>query len=382
MKKRVTYFDLAKGIGIILVVLGHMENIDAPIRIWIASFHMPLFFVISGMLIALKGEDSLTEGIGNAVKKKAKGILIPYFWFSLMYIPIDIMNVYINHIDSHTFVQNLLDSATFSGISVMWFLPALFIAEATALLLFGRLNTCKGMKTEGDNGLKKGIIILSVTLVMSVVLFTVWDQIRPVYDANSGSYVLCTLLGFVRVIFRGLGMTFHVAVGFVSFKVIKAIEDFIENKTGKKDVDRGLSLAAGVILSAINLSICQINGAVDNHFLLVNSMPLYFMCAILGSIGLVLVCKGLNSIKPVNFLGRNSLIIMATHLQCYLLYAGILVAIAIDAYVTRAKSYVYMFNSVLFTMLFEAIVIFVINRFFPFVTGKGSIKDLFKRKNS
>ena len=96
MKKRVTYFDLAKGIGIILVVLGHMENIDAPIRIWIASFHMPLFFVISGMLIALKGEDSLAEGISSAVKKKAKGILIPYFWFSLMYIPIDIMNVYIN----------------------------------------------------------------------------------------------------------------------------------------------------------------------------------------------------------------------------------------------------------------------------------------------
>ena len=46
MNNRVKYFDLAKGIGIILVVLGHMENIDASIRIWIASFHMPLFFVI------------------------------------------------------------------------------------------------------------------------------------------------------------------------------------------------------------------------------------------------------------------------------------------------------------------------------------------------
>lgn len=102
MKKRVTYLDLAKGIGIILVVLGHMENINAGLRTWISSFHMPLFFVISGMLIALKNEDkklivqdSATEGRWSGLKtltlKKARGILVPYAWFSLIYIPIDII---------------------------------------------------------------------------------------------------------------------------------------------------------------------------------------------------------------------------------------------------------------------------------------------------
>ena len=91
MKNRVTYLDLAKGIGIILVVLGHMENISSELRIWISSFHMPLFFVISGMLLALKGAD---KPIINDVKsgdemkifvvKTARGLLVPYLWVSLM----------------------------------------------------------------------------------------------------------------------------------------------------------------------------------------------------------------------------------------------------------------------------------------------------------
>ena len=94
---------------------------------------------------------------------------------------------------------------------------------------------------------------------------------------------------------------------------------------------------------------------------------------------IILICKGINSIPFIEYFGKNSLIIMATHLQCYILYAGILIAIAIDAYVTRAKSYVYMFNSVVFTMLIEVAIITVINRFFPFIIGKGSIKELFKK---
>lgn len=103
------------------------------------------------------------------------------------------------------------------------------------------------------------------------------------------------------------------------------------------------------------------------------------MCALLGSLSIILICKGFASIGFIDFLGRNSLIIMATHLQCYILYAGIRIALVIDQWVTRAKSYIYMFNSVLFTMLIEVIIILVINKFFPFITGKGSIKDLFTK---
>ena len=47
--KRLNYLDYAKGIGILLVVLGHIYNNNT--KLWIYSFHMPLFFIISGYLL-------------------------------------------------------------------------------------------------------------------------------------------------------------------------------------------------------------------------------------------------------------------------------------------------------------------------------------------
>ena len=44
-KERITWIDSARGITIILVVLGHcIEYVDDPLNKWILSFHMPTFF--------------------------------------------------------------------------------------------------------------------------------------------------------------------------------------------------------------------------------------------------------------------------------------------------------------------------------------------------
>lgn len=43
-QKRLDYLDMAKGIGIFLVILGHIEYIQEDTLKWISSFHMPLFF--------------------------------------------------------------------------------------------------------------------------------------------------------------------------------------------------------------------------------------------------------------------------------------------------------------------------------------------------
>ena len=350
MKNRVTYLDLAKGIGIILVVLGHMENISSELRIWISSFHMPLFFVISGMLLALKGAD---KPIINDVKsgdemkifvvKTARGLLVPYLWFS--------------------FIQNILDSLTFSGVSVMWFLPALFLAEIVAMFIISRA--------------RKYPLMIVFSLSLSVISYVIWTNIKLLYDAYSSIYFFATTLGFVRVFLRAITLSVHVVIGFLMYKLIEYAKDkWIKDNDNRV---RGFDIAAGVILFVVNMGLCLKNGAVDNHFLTLNNLFLYYLCAFIGSMAIILICKGINSIPFIEYFGKNSLIIMATHLQCYILYAGILIAIAIDAYVTRAKSYVYMFNSVVFTMLIEVAIITVINRFFPFITGKGSIKELFKK---
>ena len=116
--KRLDYLDMAKGFGIILVVLGHMEDIATGTRVWISSFHMPLFFMISGILMAVKNGQE--RDLLQCLKKRYRGIIIPYLWFSLSYFIIDIGNLYVvRNIDLHTFIVDTISSATFYGMSVL-----------------------------------------------------------------------------------------------------------------------------------------------------------------------------------------------------------------------------------------------------------------------
>lgn len=48
IKSRDIAVDVAKGIGILLVILGHLKN---PLMDFIYAFHMPLFFFVSGMFV-------------------------------------------------------------------------------------------------------------------------------------------------------------------------------------------------------------------------------------------------------------------------------------------------------------------------------------------
>ena len=49
MKQRIVLYDNAKGIGIILLIFGHLFTYgNVPFSL-IFAFHMPLFFFISGL---------------------------------------------------------------------------------------------------------------------------------------------------------------------------------------------------------------------------------------------------------------------------------------------------------------------------------------------
>lgn len=76
--KRLRYIDIAKGMAILCMVLGHTYSIQEKpfIFVWIYSFHMPLFFITSGILYRIK--KSGEEKYSNLIQKKIKTLLIPY----------------------------------------------------------------------------------------------------------------------------------------------------------------------------------------------------------------------------------------------------------------------------------------------------------------
>lgn len=74
-RKRIEYVDVAKGIAILCVVAGHTFAAYDPGSLqnkFIYSFHMPLFFILSGFFYK-------PQEFKKAFWKKVKSLLVPYF---------------------------------------------------------------------------------------------------------------------------------------------------------------------------------------------------------------------------------------------------------------------------------------------------------------
>ena len=81
MNKRDKVIDVAKGIGIILVILAHvLKGKNIFVLEVIYYFHMPLFFFISGLLSYYDKSNNFKEFL----LKKFKSIIIPYIVFSII----------------------------------------------------------------------------------------------------------------------------------------------------------------------------------------------------------------------------------------------------------------------------------------------------------
>ena len=80
MTRRIDYVDIMKAIGIVLVVVGHSPGLNEYAKITIYSFHMPLFFFISGLLLS---NEKLELKISDYFISQIRALGIPYlfFWF-------------------------------------------------------------------------------------------------------------------------------------------------------------------------------------------------------------------------------------------------------------------------------------------------------------
>ncbi len=96
---RLKHIDIAKGIAICLMVYGHTNSYGMS---FIYSFHMPLFFVLSGYLTKLNVPDgqALKFAVGE-VKKKLKGLYLPWLKYNLLFILLHnaLFRLYVYNVD-------------------------------------------------------------------------------------------------------------------------------------------------------------------------------------------------------------------------------------------------------------------------------------------
>ncbi len=138
---RLEYVDIAKGIGIVLVVYGHvvrglMSASIAPeggllsmIDYCIYAAHMPLFFVLSGMFFA----HSHAKGPAAFWKSRLLSIVYPYILWSLLHGSVQAALSSSGAVNTEM-TWGRLTQILWAPISPFWFLYALFFANVLMAL--------------------------------------------------------------------------------------------------------------------------------------------------------------------------------------------------------------------------------------------------------
>ena len=340
-RKRLTYLDMAKGIGIFLVILGHIEYIREDTLKWISSFHMPLFFVIGGILAYEKREEG--RPLFSALAARARGTLVPYAAFTIMLLTMNTLEHFLEPgaLSGAQLARQYVDAATGYGIHILWFLPAYFTAGAIFLLLE------RGLRPVSRN---LAVLLLAVGAYGVTVIFRL-DQ-YAVMDLSligfAGMDLLITLLrGILAMPFLLMGWYLGAFYGRLPRKAFPVL---------------ALLLIPGGIL-ALHLSVF------DLHYLYVE--PWHYLAACLSCAGLTALMRALPAIRPLAWLGRNSLVIMCTHAAFFVVYYVSLGMFFIDNRIPLPQP-VFNLGVAVLVCAAEIPVVLIFNRYFGYLLGRKS----------
>lgn len=251
-KVRTAYVDIAKGIGIILVVLGHTYNVPATLYNTIYSFHMPLFFIISGFVYNQDKYNSY--GLGQIVYDRAKRYLIPFYLFAGINLVLTLaFNLVFRHIPiTLSAIKNYIlgtlycyaDISHMPNSSPIWFLMTLFIGGIIfwAIMKFSR-------KT-------RPLWAMSL-LAISYILYLFVDFRLPLNLAPTGAAVFFMYLGYVvkrHNLLQHRSLILLFIVGFIASYFNKTSVGMNENVYG----NLFLFVIAAICSSISVLSICKL----------------------------------------------------------------------------------------------------------------------------
>lgn len=283
-KKRDPMISIAKAIGIILMVVGHVYNKESWGVHFIYMFHMPLFFVLSGYFF--NAPQNFTELL-KFTRKKIIGLYLPYLLWTILFVFLHnfLLKFGIGELAYSwnaaigCVCRSALTFVTTEKVLVgFWFLKSLFSAciFLAAILLVTRK-------------IRLDIIQIAIVALLLVSLLIALDFLNK------------TLLGM----FYG---TCFLCVGFLLRKY-----NIAENENGVSWI---------LLLTCVVLLFSRIYTEVSNTEMLSVDKITYLPFAITGSCGsiMVILCsQKISSVKKneifglFRYIGDHTLIILAMH---------------------------------------------------------------------
>jgi len=344
--KRLTCLDMTRGIAIILVVLGHSGFVGNSCNIWLSTFHLPTFFLLSGVLLQRKKEEY--RPLPQLLLQKAKGVLIPYLWFSIGSLCLDFLQILLGNFTWNTLWEHLIQTISFQGYSVLWFLPVLYLAEILLLLL---QKACRRFLRQ------EAIRIIFCTTIITVCSVGSYYGYRSLCNHGIPNFVLLMLRIPVKALISSSFICYGYLFGYAFFGIFKRIHKWY-------------AFLSGAILFITNILCVPHVSLMDLNFLNLPNPWVYLALGTTGGFGCLLLCMSLPNIPLLTFYGQNSLIIMSTHMNFYVMYFSMLFNLFLIPRLPGANDTTYAIFSIVGTLLLSIPVILVIRIFFPFVLGQ------------
>lgn len=285
--KRNTSIDIARGIAIIAVVIGHLwcrHPEYSSIKKYVYCFHMPLFFMIAGMCLRIDG------GLGAFVLKKGRRLIVPYVMFG------------VSALIFYTLAIGFLYDQSFN---------ALMAFAAKRLLGFFYGVTCPVKWSDSFAVCETGMIWFLLALFVSFVLVAVFGK-------SVRGWMAITALAAVALALKLMGcplLPFSLQAACVGALFVGAgmLLGKLLNKINDRVVWKVLLAVAGccayisVVSSGLSLNIAKME---FDHALI----P---FCSVAISAGIIVLAGFLQSIpglsQAMSFIGSHTLIIYGMH---------------------------------------------------------------------
>ena len=285
---RISVIDVAKGIGIVLVIIGHTLPSDNLIRIFVYTFHMPLFFILAGMVMKVsRDKKSILEDFFEERK-----LIGDYCFYSILFIIFDVIVRFFvqREISLNELIWGIYQTVVLYGINVLWFLPTLVLAKVLVKWICGISS--------------KRIYALIIGSAFYVVGGMLSTQIQWL---NVGKYRL--IYYPLIALLRAVSVAIYILLGYI-------MREKIKEYSHRTNID-GSAICVAIFATLLLLMIFNLAGNVDIHVMRMGEWYIAFVCAVLGTIMVLGVSILLDKVKGVGewlrYMGINSLFIMVTH---------------------------------------------------------------------